>query len=96
MTVKEDTGDGLTATTGQTPTTRQQEETHVEPQLNHIPQTEHEEPNSQPILAYFGLGGSAHQPKSFCFPNRQFGKSKPVFRNFRVAWFDNLAAAALR
>ena len=95
MTVKKETSDGLTATTEQTPTTRQQEETNVEPQLNHRPQTEHEEPNSQPILAHFGLGVSAHQPKSYCFPKRQFGKSKPVFKNFRVAWFDNLAAAAL-
>ena len=44
MTAKEETTDGLIATTEQTPTTRQQEETNVEPQLNHIPQTEHEEP----------------------------------------------------
>ncbi len=96
MTVKEETTDGLTATTEQTSTTRQQEETNVEPQLNHIPETEHKEPNSQPRLADFGLGVSAHQPMSFRFPKRQFGKSKPVFRNFRVACFDNLAAAALR
>ena len=43
MTVKEDTSDGLTATTEKTPTTRQQDETHVEPQLNHRPPTEHQD-----------------------------------------------------
>ena len=53
MTVKEETSDGLTSTTEQTPTTRQQEETNVEPQLNHRQPTEQEE---QPRLAYFGLG----------------------------------------
>ena len=89
ITVKEETGDGRTETTEQTPTTRQQEETHSEPQLNHRPPTEHEEPNSQPRLADFGLGVSAHQPRSFRFPRRQFGKSKPVFRSFQVAWFDS-------
>ena len=77
-------------------TTRQQEETNVEPQLNHKPQTEHEEPNSQPRLADFGLGISAHLPRSFCFPKRQFGKSKPIFRNVHVVWFDNLVVAAVR
>ena len=34
MTVKEETGDGLTETTEQTPTKRQQKETNIEPQLN--------------------------------------------------------------
>ena len=42
MTVKEETSDGLTATTEQTPTTRQQEETNIEPQLNHRKPTEQE------------------------------------------------------
>ena len=64
MTVKEETSDGLTATTEQTPTTRHQEETNVEVQLNHKPPTEHEEPNSQPRMTYVGLGvSSADQPK---------------------------------
>ena len=34
MTVKDETSDGLTSTTEETPTTRQQEETNIEPQLN--------------------------------------------------------------
>ncbi len=64
MTMKEETSDRLTATTEQTPTTRQQEETNVEVQLNHKPPTQREEPNSQPRMTDFGLGvSSAHQPK---------------------------------
>ena len=89
MTVKEETCDGLTSTTEQTPTTRQHEETNIEPQLNHRPPTEHEEQNSQPRLADIGLGVDAHQARSFRFPKRQFGKSKPVFGSFQVAWFDS-------
>ena len=61
MTVKEETTDGLTATTEQTPTTTQQKERNIELQHNHIPQTEHEEPNSLPRLADFGLGVSLPQ-----------------------------------
>ncbi len=78
MTVKEETSDGLTATTEQTSITRQHEETNVEPQLNHRPPTEHDEPNSQPRLADFGLGVSEYQPRSFRFPMTQFEMSKPV------------------
>ena len=89
MTMKEETSDGLTGTTEQTSTTSQQEETNVEPQLDHRPPTEHEESTSQPILADFRLGVSEHQPRSFRFPKRQFGKSKPVSRNVQVAWFDS-------
>ena len=89
MTVKEETSDGLTATTEQTSITRQHEETNVEPQLNHRPPTEHDEPNSQPWLADFELGVSEHKPMSFRFPKRQFGKSKPVSKNVQVAWFDS-------
>ena len=37
----------------------------------------------------FGLGVSAHQPRCFRFPKRQFGKSKLVFRSFHVTWFDS-------
>ena len=59
-----------------TPKTRQQEETNVEPQLNHRPPTEQEEPKSQPRLADFGLG--------FPHTKRQFGKSKIVFSSFRL------------
>ena len=36
--------------------TRQQEETNIEPQLNHRPPTEQEKPNSQQRLAHFDLG----------------------------------------
>ena len=53
---KEETSDGLSATTEQIPTTRQQEETNIEPRLNHRPPAEQEEPNSQQRLAHFGLG----------------------------------------
>ena len=56
MTAKEETSDGLTRTTEQISTSRQQEETNVEVELNHIPQTKHAEPNSQPRLTGFGLG----------------------------------------
>ena len=61
ITVKEETGGWLTATPEQTPTTRKQEETNTDPQLNHKLPTEHDEPNSQPRLAHFGLEVSAHQ-----------------------------------
>ena len=90
MTAKEETRVGLTRTTEQISTSRQQEETNVEVELNHIPQTKHTEPNSQPRLTGFGLWLlTAHQSRSFRFPKRQFGKSKPVFRSFHVAWFDS-------
>ena len=72
MTVKEETTDGLTETTEQTPTTRQQKETDIEPQLSRRPPTGIEERNPQPRLADFGLGVSAHQPRSFRLPRRQF------------------------
>ena len=89
MTVKEETGDGLTETTEETPTTRQQKETNIEPQLSRRPPTGLEERNSQPRQADFGIGVSAHQPRSFRFPRRQFGKSKPVFRSLQVARYDS-------
>ena len=76
MTMEEETGGGLTSITEQTPTKRQQEETNIEPQVNHRPPTEHEEPNSQPRLVDIGLGVSAHQPMSFRFSKRQFGESR--------------------
>ena len=56
MTVKEETSDGLRATPDQAPTMRQREETNIEPQLNHRPPTEQEEPNSQLRLDILGLG----------------------------------------
>ena len=40
--MKEETGGWLTATPEQIPTTRKQEETNIDPQLNHILPTEHE------------------------------------------------------
>ena len=64
MTMKEETSDRLTATTEQTPTTRQQEETNVEVQLNHKPPTEREEPNSQPRMTDFGMGFILHTSRS--------------------------------
>ena len=30
-----------------------------------------------------------HQPRSFSFPKRQFGKSKPVLRSFQAGWFGS-------
>ena len=89
MIVKEVTGDRLTETTEQTPTTIQQKETNIEPQLSRRPPTGLEGRNSQPRLADFGPGFSAHQLRSFRFPRRQFGKSKPVFRSFQVVWYDS-------
>jgi len=29
-----------------------------------------------------------HQPKSFDFPKRSFGKKVPVMRSFQASWFD--------
>ena len=54
MTVKEETGDGLTETTEETPTTRQQKETNIEPQLSRRPPTGLEERNSHRQI--LGLG----------------------------------------
>ena len=30
-----------------------------------------------------------HQPRTFSFPKRQFGKSKPVLRSFQAGWFGS-------
>ena len=87
MTAKEETRDGLTRTTEQISTSRQQEETNVEVELNHIPQTKHAEPNSQTRLTGVGLG-LLHTSRGHFASPRQFGKSNPVFRSFHVAWFD--------
>ena len=57
--------------------------------INHRPPTEHDVPNSQPILTDFFLVVSAHQPRFFRFPNIQFGKTKPIVRRFQVARFDS-------
>ena len=55
MTVKDETSDGLTSTTEETPTTRQQEETNIEPQLKYRTPTEQEELNSQQDWHILGL-----------------------------------------
>ena len=73
MTVKEETSDILTSTTEQTPTTRQQEETNIEPQLNHTTPMEQEEPHYQPRLAHFGIGFPHTRRGSFASPGDSFG-----------------------
>ena len=30
-----------------------------------------------------------HQPRTFSFPKRQFGKSKPALRSFQASWFGS-------
>ena len=69
MTVKEETIDGLTATTEQTPTTRQQEETNIEPH------------QTGKCWAW----GFCTPAEVLSLHKRQFGKSKLVFRSFQVA-----------
>ena len=34
------------------------------------------------------LPDEAHQPRSFNFPKKSFGKTKPVKRSFQPSWFD--------
>ena len=33
------------------------------------------------------IGDKAHQPSSFCFPQREFGKTSVVKRSFQRQWF---------
>ena len=50
------------------------------------PPTEHDVPNSQPILTDVGLEVSAHHPRSFRFPKRQFWKVEACLQKLPGCW----------
>ena len=68
MTVKEETSDGLTATTEEIPTTRQPEETILSP-TDGVGRTK-----LPTKTGTFWAWVCAHQARSSRFPKRQFGK----------------------
>ena len=55
-------------------------------QPNHRRSMKNQTPNQD--WQILGLVVDAHQPRSFRFPKRKLGKSKPVFGSSPVAWFD--------
>ena len=67
MTVKEETSDGLTSTTEQTPKMRQQEETKLILSPNLTIDHRRSMTNQTPNQDGHRLGVSAHQPRSFRF-----------------------------
>ena len=50
------------------------------------PPTEHDVPNSQPILTDVGLDVSAHHPRSFRLPKRQFWKGEACLQKLPGCW----------